>query len=123
MSIEGSFDKIRNKIRENNRNNNKDNYFPLEKILSVDKDSYLRSVEKTDRDYKFQGKTVEGEAAYLLTETFRAEVPKNTEAVVNVLRFLYRDEGRQLGNMYGTALIPKIAARGHKQSKLNGEDA
>lgn len=81
--------------------------FPLERILEIDKDTYLRSIGRADKDYNFKAIIVEGEEAHLLTETFSRRIPKGSECVVGVHRVFYDDGEHKVGNIYGTALVPQ----------------
>jgi hypothetical protein len=85
--------------------------FPLEKILTVDADTYCRSVKKDISDYELRGVNVanefEDEDLTSLHDAFAESVPESAEVVVEY-RFT-----TALGDKYvdsyasGTALIPR----------------
>jgi hypothetical protein len=91
--------------------------FPLEKILELSLDQYLRYAGKELSEYELKAVHVEGKVAGHITTCFRSEVPEDAEIVVGFHIDYYQIGGavHQSGytedgaaNAHGLALIPKV---------------
>lgn len=84
----------------------KNNIFPLEKILTVNVETYCKSVGKKVSDYELRGVHADAATNHLIMEYFSKAVPETAEVVVDYTVKVNTNSIKS-NYIFGTALIPK----------------